>query len=75
MNESNIARINALYRKSQAEGLTAAEKEEQAKLRAKYLADIRANLRGQLNNIDMVNPDGTVENLGEKYGDKQQRAN
>lgn len=71
MNESRIARINELYHKSQAEGLTAAEKEEQAKLRAEYLADIRANIRGQLNNIDMINEDGTIENLGEKYGNKQ----
>lgn len=71
MNESRIARINELYHKLQAEGLTAAEKEEQAKLRAEYLADIRANIRGQLNNIDMVNEDGTIENLGEKYGNKQ----
>lgn len=70
MNESRINRINELYHKSKAEGLTAAEKEEQAKLRAGYLADIRANIRGQLNNIDMVNADGTVENLGEKYGKK-----
>ena len=61
MNESRIARINELYHKSQAEGLTKAEKEEQAKLRAEYLAAIRANIRGQLNNIDMVNPDGTIE--------------
>lgn len=68
MNESRIARINELYHKSKAEGLTAAEKEEQAKLRAEYLADIRANIRGQLNQIDIVNADGTVENLGEKYG-------
>lgn len=67
MNESRINRINELYHKSQAEGLTAAEKEEQAKLRAQYLADIRANIRGQLDNIDVVNADGTVENLGEKF--------
>lgn len=70
MNESRINRINELYHKSKAEGLTTAEKEEQAKLRAEYLADIRANIRGQLDNIDMVNADGTVENLGEKYGKK-----
>lgn len=70
MDESRINRINELYHKSKAEGLTAAEKEEQTKLRAQYLADIRANIRGQLNNIDMVNADGTVENLGEKYGKK-----
>lgn len=70
MNKSRIDRINELYHKSQAEGLTAAEKEEQAKLRAEYLADIRANIRGQLNNIDMINEDGSIENLGEKYGKK-----
>lgn len=70
MDESRINRINELYHKSKAEGLTAAEKEEQAKLRAGYLSDIRANIRGQLNNIDLVNADGTVENLGEKYGKK-----
>ena len=70
MDESRIARINELYHKSKAEGLTEAEKEEQAKLRAEYLADIRASIRGQLDNIDVVNADGTVENLGEKYGNK-----
>ena len=75
MNESRIARINELYHKSKAEGLTKAEKEEQAKLRAEYLAAIRANIRGQLNNIDMVNPDGTIENLGETHGKTVKRAN
>ena len=71
MEESRIARINELYHKSKAEGLTAVEKEEQAKLRAEYLAAIRANIRGQLNNIDMVNADGSIENLREKYGKNQ----
>lgn len=75
MNESRIARINELYHKSKAEGLTAAEKEEQAKLRAEYLAAIRANIRGQLNNIDLVNADGSIENLGEKYGNNSKHAN
>ena len=75
MNESRIARINELYHKSQAEGLTATEKEEQAQLRAEYLAAIRANIRGQLNNIDMVNADGSIENLGEKYGHNSKNAN
>ena len=75
MDESRIARINELYHKSKAEGLTAAEKEEQAKLRTEYLAAIRSNIRGQLNNIDMVNPDGSIENLGEKYGNNKKHAN
>ena len=67
--ETTIARINELYHKSKAEGLTPEEKEEQAKLRQEYIANVRANLRGQLNNIDIVNADGSVENLGEKFGD------
>lgn len=75
MNENKIARINELYHKSKAEGLTSAEKEEQAKLRAEYLAAIRANIRGQINNIDIVNPDGSIENLGEKYAKKHMHTN
>ena len=38
MKQEQIDRINALYRKSQAEGLTAAVKEEQAMLRKAYVA-------------------------------------
>lgn len=71
--EEKIARINALYHKSQAEGLTEEEKAEQAKLRQEYVSIVRANLRGQLNNIDIVNEDGTTENLGEKYGKKREQ--
>lgn len=68
--ESKINRINELYRKSQAEGLNEEEKKEQAALRSEYIANIRANLRGQLNNIDIQEKDGSVTNLGEKYGNK-----
>ena len=70
MKQEQIDRINELYRKSKAEGLTEAEKQEQALLRKQFLADVRNNLAAQLNNIDMINEDGTVENLGEKYGKK-----
>ena len=69
--EERIKRINELYHKSQAEGLTEAEREEQAKLRKEYVENVRGNLRAQLNNISIQNEDGTVENLGEKYGKKQ----
>ena len=69
MNQEQIDRINALYRKSKAEGLKE-EKKEQALLRKQYVADVKKNLAVQLNNIDMVNPDGAVENLGDKYGKK-----
>ncbi len=68
--EKDIARINELYHKSKAEGLTDAEKEEQAKLRRAYIDAIKGNVRAQLNNIDIVDENGKVENLGEKYGNK-----
>lgn len=67
--EEKIKRINELCHKSQKEGLNEQEKEEQKKLRQEYVASVRANLRGQLNQIDMVEKDGSVVNLGEKYGD------
>ena len=70
MEGSKIERINALARKSKAEGLTEAEKKEQALLRQEYIASVKRNLQAQLNNIDMINPDGSIENLGEKYGKK-----
>ncbi len=66
--EQKIARINELYHKSQTEGLTEEEKAEQAALRQEYVANVRANLRGQLNSITIQREDGTLENLGEKYG-------
>ena len=69
--EEKIARINQLYHKSKTEGLTPEEKEEQALLRQEYVANVRANLRGNLNSIDLVNPDGSVENLGEKYDNQE----
>ena len=70
MTDEKINRINELYRKSQAEGLTEDEKKEQEILRKEFVASVKSNLRSQLNNIDMVNEDGSIENLGEKYGKK-----
>lgn len=63
-----IRRINELYHKSQAEGLTAEEKEEQARLRGAYIANVRNNLREQLNNISILEKDGTITDLGKKHG-------
>ena len=68
MEKQKIDRINELYRKSKAEGLTDAERKEQKILRQEYLELVRRNLRSQLNNIDIEEKDGTVVNLGEKYG-------
>ncbi|MBE5892512.1 MAG: DUF896 domain-containing protein [Lachnospiraceae bacterium] len=61
--EERIKRINELYHKSKAEGLNDEEKAEQAKLRAEYVASVRANLRAQLDNVEVERPDGTVEML------------
>jgi len=69
--DQKIQRINELYHKSQSEGLSEEEKQEQKRLRQEYVANVRANLKAQLDNIDVENPDGSVENLGEKYGRKQ----
>ena len=69
--EDKIKRINELYHKAKAEGLTDEEAKEQQELRSEYIANIRANLRGQLNNITIQNEDGSVENLGEKFGTKK----
>lgn len=74
MTQEKIQRINELYRKSQAEGLSEAEKKEQDLLRKEYIANVKKNLRNQLNNIDMVNDDGSLENLGEKYGNKKRNS-
>ena len=49
-----IARINELARKQRTTGLTAAEKEEQQRLRAAYLADIRAQVKGMLDRVEIV---------------------
>lgn len=68
--EEKIKRINELYHKSKAEGLTKEEAKEQAELRKEYVANIRANLRGQLNNISIQREDGTIVNLGEQHDKK-----
>ena len=68
METAKIERINELYRKSKAEGLT--EKEQQI-LRREYVDAFKRNLRGQLNNISIKEKDGSITNLGEKYGQKK----
>ncbi len=75
MDEKTIARINELARKSKAEGLNEEELREQAQLRKEYIEAFRRNLRGQLDNIDIQEADGSITNLGEKYGNKIKKGN
>ena len=71
MTELNIDRINELAKKSKTVGLPEAEKEEQQRLRQAYIQAFRRNLRSQLNNIDIQEADGSITNLGEKYGNEK----
>ncbi len=65
MKEKDIARINELYHKSKNGGLTEAEKSEQARLRKEYLLSIRRDLQSSLDNVSILNPDGSATPLSE----------
>jgi len=65
MDKQVIERINELYHKSKREGLTEEEKLEQAKLRSDYIIAIRRNLRGTLEQVSFVNPDGSITKASE----------
>ncbi|MBR6222512.1 MAG: DUF896 domain-containing protein [Lachnospiraceae bacterium] len=66
MTEEKIKRINELYHKSKAEGLTVMEAEEQKKLRQEYLAAIRQNIDAQMANVSIVNADGSITPVKKK---------
>lgn len=66
MEQEKLNRINELARLSKQRPLTDEEKEEQAKLRQEYVSLVHNNLRGQLQNINIQYPDGTVKPLKSK---------
>ena len=59
MHPEKLARVNELAKKSRTEGLTAEEKQEQEALRNEYRRAVVGNLRGQLDNTVIVEPDGS----------------
>ncbi len=59
INKEMINRINELSRKQRSVGLTDAEKAEQQQLRREYLDDIREQLSGMVENIEIVEKDGS----------------
>ena len=61
--DEKIQRINELYRLSKERGLTDQEKDEQAKLRKDYIDSVKNGLRQQLDNISIVEPDGSISEL------------
>ena len=58
MQPKAIDRINQLARKARGEGLTEAEKEEQALLRRQYIDDVKRSLRAQLDSLRAPEEDG-----------------
>lgn len=66
MEKSKLDRINALAKKQREIGLTDEEKSEQATLRAEYIAEFRASLRGTLDNTYIQYPDGTKKKVENK---------
>lgn len=70
MEMKDIERINELYRKKKAGTITPQELEEQARLRAQYIADLRRNLRGELESIKIQNPDGTMIDVKKRHDEK-----
>lgn len=61
--DEKIKRINELYHKSQDEGLSDEEKQEQKALRQDYINSVKGNLQSQLDSIRVKQPDGTLEKL------------
>ncbi|MBQ6892907.1 MAG: DUF896 domain-containing protein [Clostridia bacterium] len=70
MEKEKLDRINALARKAKEADLTETEKEEQAALRAEYIAEFRASFGGILNNTVIQRPDGSKEALKKKNSPK-----
>ena len=68
MKQEKIDRINELAIKQKSIGLTEEEKKEQADLRKEYLEAIRESMRANINNISIVDKDGSVTDLGKKFG-------
>ena len=66
MDPKLLERINELARKSKETPLTEEELAEQAQLRAEYIKEYRAMLRGILENTVIQRPDGTREKLNKR---------
>ncbi|RKW50984.1 MAG: DUF896 domain-containing protein [Lachnospiraceae bacterium] len=72
MDNIKIDRINTLANKQKSVGLTEEEKQEQAALRKEYIETIRESLRANLNNISIKEADGSITDLGKKFGNKNE---
>lgn len=66
ISKEQINRINELARKSKQSGLSAEEKEEQAKLRRLYIDSFKENLISQLENTYIVDEHGNKKKVQKK---------
>lgn len=66
MENEKLLRINELYKKAKAEGLTPEEEKEQKALRAEYIAGFRQSLRAQLDNVYVIDKEGNEVKIGKK---------
>ena len=73
MEKVKLDRINELARKSKAEGLTDAEKEEQKALRTEYILEFRASFTGILETTVIQYPDGSKQTLPERKNAKNEK--
>lgn len=73
--DKDLERINELYRKSQAEGLSKKEAQEQKELRTQFVEAFRKNLRGQLESIKIQNPDGSIIDVKKRHDQKVEKQN
>ena len=65
--DEKIARINELYHLSKERELNDYEAAEQKALRKAYIESVKANMRAQLDNIDIVEKDGSITHLEKKH--------
>ena len=61
--KTRLERINELARKAKTEGLTEAEKAEQAVLRREYVDAVLGNVRAQLDSTYVVDEQGNKRKL------------
>ena len=61
-----VARINELAKKSRGEGLSDAEKDEQATLRKEYIAKFRQGMENTLSNVYIVDEKGNKKKVQKK---------
>ena len=70
MDNIKIDRINTLAHKQKSVVLTEEEKNEQEELRKDYLEAVKENLRASINNVSIKEADGSITDLGKKFGNK-----